>query len=195
MFRPVIAINHPQDLALRAVGRNVLNFQRLEGCLKRLAKLQPIDGTLPQISRKLKTRTDQLSKSTLGSAIAGWLNVLDHTSGAPEFHEDLFHITARFTFTLKLSDHEKDRHADALASLLVERNALIHEGLLSIDWTSPEQCQELAARLDAQNKRIEKEIEFLLPFLRAFREAANELDDTFWAELRSEMQRRVAKGA
>jgi hypothetical protein len=184
--------SHARDLALRAVGRNVVNFQRLEGCLKLLAKLQPVDGTLHQIRTKLEARMERLSKSTLGSAIAGWLNLLDHTTTATDLPEDLFDVTARFAFTVELADDEKDRHADALSKLLVERNTLIHDGLLSIDWESPEQCRKLTANLDAQNERIGKEINFLLPILRMLSETANELNEMDWAEAMSEIQKRDA---
>lgn len=183
---------HERDLALRSVGRNVVNFQRLEGCLKLLAKLQPVDGTLPQIRRKLEARVERLSKSTLGSAIGGWLNVLDHTRTATDLPEDFFDATARFVCTVELADDERDRHADALSNLLVERNTLIHEGL-SIDWESPEQCRTLIAELDAQNERIRKEIEFLLPILRGFSETANRLKEIDWAEAVTQMQKHAAE--
>ena len=182
---------HVQDMPLRAVGRNVFNFQLLEGQLKQLAKLQPVDGTVPEIQKKLGRRTERLSKSTLGNAIAGWLNLLDHTQPAPLLRDDLFDVTARIALSVELADDEKDRHADALESLLVERNTLIHEGLLSVDWESPELCRKLAADLDAQNERIVREIEFLRPILKGFREGVNALSEIDRAEAMSETTKGV----
>ena len=36
----------PKDVALRAVGRTVVNFQRLERCLKDLARLGSVEGVM-----------------------------------------------------------------------------------------------------------------------------------------------------
>jgi hypothetical protein len=180
--------SHIRDTALRAVGRNVVNFQRLEGILKALAKMQPVEGTSHEIKRKLGSRIERLSKSTLGSAIAGWLMLLDNNTEAIDPPEDLFDITARFAFSLEIPDDTKQRHAEALSNLLVERNALIHEGLLSMDWESSEKCQKLITKLDAQNERIMNEIEFLLPILRTFSKVADVIDEIDWSEVMPEIE-------
>ena len=185
--------SNTRDTALRAVGRNVVNFQRLEGCVKSLARLQSIEGTLPKIRERFEARSQRLSRSTLGSAILGWLNVLDHTETTIDPPEDFFDVFARFAFSIELSDEEKDQHSNALSALLAERNQLIHEGLLSIDWGSPSQCRKLAADLDAQNERIVKELDFLIPILRALSEAANKLDQVIKADARTEIQAKCSE--
>jgi hypothetical protein len=177
---------HTQDIALRAVGRNVVNFQLLEGYLKQLAKLQQVDGTVLEIQRKLDARTERLSKSTLGTAIAGWLNILDHAQPATLLHDDLFDATARIAFSVELTDGERNRHAAALESLLAERNTLIHTGLRSVDWESPEVCRKLVGDLDAQNERIIKEIELIRPILIRLRESASAISEVDWPEAASE---------
>jgi hypothetical protein len=58
-----------KDLALRAVGRTVVNFQRLEHNLKFAARLGPLDGVLAKVQRDLERRTEKASSSTLGKAI------------------------------------------------------------------------------------------------------------------------------
>ena len=182
---------HEQDLALRAVGRNVFNFQLLEGCLKQLAQFQPVDGTALEIRRKLGTRTERLSKSTLGSAIAGWLNLLDPIQPTTGLGDDLFDVTALIALSVELTDDERSRHAAALENLLGERNTLVHAGLLSVDWTSPDVCRKLAADLDAQNERIIKEIEFLRPILIEFRKVVNATSEIDWTAATTETTKEV----
>ena len=162
----MIAASGNRDAALRAAGRNLANFQRLEHCLKRLAAVRPVDGTTASISRKLEKRRQRLSRSTLGKAIGEWLSHLGQDTHVTDALNDLFDVTARLAFAVDITDDEKNRHAAALSKLLAERNAFVHDGLLGINWESRSQCQELEERLDAQNERLGEELEFLSSILR-----------------------------
>ena len=66
-----------KDAALRAVGRTVVNFQRLEHNLKIAARLGPLEGVLSKVQRDHERRTEKASSFTLGQAIEAWLTELD----------------------------------------------------------------------------------------------------------------------
>ena len=66
----------PKDLALRAVGRTVVNFQRLEHNLKVLARLGPVEGVLAKVRRDIEKRAEKASSFTLGQAIQAWMGAL-----------------------------------------------------------------------------------------------------------------------
>ena len=62
-----------KDAALRAIGRTVVNFQRLEHNLKLAARLGPVQGTIPKIQRDIGRRFERAETLTLGQAIQAWL--------------------------------------------------------------------------------------------------------------------------
>jgi hypothetical protein len=88
-----------KDAALRAVGRTIVNFQRLEHNLKIAARLGPLEGVLVKVQRDLERRTEKASSFTLGQSIEAWLSAVK--GGVPPANPtpDLFDSTIRLTFS------------------------------------------------------------------------------------------------
>lgn len=160
--------NENRDAVFRAVGRNLFNFQLLEQKLKLLAKIETIEGRQSAIKEKFRRKADKISRYTLGQAIGAWLKLLDEDPNPNLSMDDLFEDTLCMTLNVELSEEQKEEHARVLFSLLDERNSLIHNDLVVVDWGSAGECQELLARLNAQNKRIGKQIDYLSPMLNSF---------------------------
>jgi len=89
-----------KDAALGAVGRTVVNFQRLEHNLKIAARLGPLEGILAKVQRDFERRIEKTSTMTLGQSIEAWLSVIK--GGGPRTNPtpDLFDPTIRQTFSL-----------------------------------------------------------------------------------------------
>jgi hypothetical protein len=158
----------PRDAALKAVGRTVVNFQRLEHNLKLAARLGSSHGTLPKIQRDHERRIERASTFTLGQAIQAW-----HSAGQgdpPEITHtpDLFDATMQVTFSWSSDAESQSAHGVALKSLLETRNNLIHGGLVEFQWDSPAECERLVERLDEVNESIAAQQEFVTSILRAF---------------------------
>lgn len=158
-----------KDVALRAVGRTVVNFQRLEHNLKIAARLGPLEGVLAKIQRDFERRTEKASLFTLGQAIEAWLNAINggdaHTNPTP----DLFDPTIRLTFSLQGDSEFHRAHGDALKELLEVRNRLIHGGLVNFDWESRDACERLVAELTEVNEAIGVQIDFVAVVVKSFR--------------------------
>jgi hypothetical protein len=157
-----------RDTALRAVGRTVVNFQRLEHNLKLAARLGPVHGTLAKIKRDVEKRIERAATLTLGQAIQAWLSAAQdgpppETSPTP----DLFDVTMSMSFSWGADSASQIAHGLALKSLLETRNSLIHGGLVEFQWDSPTECEGLIERLEQVNASIATELEFVTSFLRA----------------------------
>jgi hypothetical protein len=126
-----------RDLALQAVGRTVVNFQRLEHNLKLAARLGSVQGTLPKIQRDIEKRIERAATLTLGQAIQAWLSTATTESAATSGAPDLFDVTMEMNFSWDTDERVREAHGLALRTLLEARNNLIHGGLVHTKWDSP----------------------------------------------------------
>ena len=157
----------PRDNALKNLGRTIVNFQRLEHCLKLLAKLRPMNGTISKIQRDLEKHSEKTSGFTLGQAINAWLETFDGYEPGQPVVNDLFEVTLKGEIEFNIAPEIKAAHAEQLRSLLIDRNGLIHGGLVEFDWDSPDDCRKLASSLDELNEAIGEQIDFLLSIIRS----------------------------
>lgn len=156
-----------RDVALRAIGRAVVNFQKLECCLKVLCRLQDWSGPMSQLEGKVRNRIDKTTKFTMGSAVADWLRIARKDGAQKPLTADLFEQWVSVSYGPFLGPEQIAEHEEALNSLAIERNNLIHHELANFDFTSEEACRELLARLDKQNVRILEQLAILTPAIKA----------------------------
>ena len=158
-----------RDAALRAVGRTVVNFQRLEHNLKAAARLQPVQGTILKIQRDIARRDERTATLTLGQAIQAWLNACEGEKLATSYTPDMFDAHIQMTFSLGSDTESRSAHAASLKALLETRNNLFHGALVQFQWDSPEECDRLVMQLDEVNQAIGTQIEYLNTVLTAVR--------------------------
>ena len=152
-----------KDAALRAIGRNLLSLQRLEKILKGLAGLRPIACKLPEIATELELRRKSTERSTLGTVIPLWLETARGREPRAATLTTEVDVLVSFWLQLGIPQHALVEHASELHEILNERNWFVHNGLAEIDFDSNEACGNLIARLDEQEGRVIKQIEFLRP--------------------------------
>lgn len=154
-----------RDVAFRAIGRNMVNFQKLETCLKALVRLEYLAAPMSTIEDALVKRKSKASGYTLGKALQEWLRVaaLDAPRSATQ---DLFEPWISMSFLPSIDRERLAEHGEALNALAKERNNLVHQDLANFDFDSDEGCQTLIERLDKQNSRILEQLNFLAPAIR-----------------------------
>jgi hypothetical protein len=155
-----------KDIALRAVGRTVVNFQRLEHNLKLVARVGPLEGIRSRVQRDIEKRAERASSFTLGQAIRAWLGAVESDIPRSGRTPDLFEPSMSMTLSLG-DDPEADwAHRDTLLALLDFRNDLIHGGLVMFDWDSRDECERLVTRLNDINEQIRSQIDFFAAFMK-----------------------------
>lgn len=161
----------PNDRVFRAIGHNLLAFQRLEKILKWLAGSRAVVSALHEVEKELARRREKTERSTLGMVIPLWVEAAQGREPqglTPKTGEEVF---ISLWHQLNIPEHVLDEHAKELVQLLAERNWLVHEGPAEIDFDSDEACESLLARLEDQQRRVMKQIDFLCPIVNFFREA------------------------
>lgn len=188
---PTTDLQSARDELLRRIGRNVVNFQYLEATLRSMIPTLSTKGTLSE----LQIRQTELARKHKKSSLGELANV---------YHKRVFRVpsedlsddapsepTLAFSVQIESTPDDVAKQKRELASLVVERNRLIHKDVLSVDLTSKEQCEALSDRLDEQNTRIRQQLDQLNAFRSGLRDAAEELirfieSEEFLAMLRGE---------
>jgi hypothetical protein len=164
-----------RDEALRRIGRNVVNFQRLEASLRQLVPTLSLAGPLHELDALQTSRKKEVKKKSLGTL-------------TDRFHADVFsgerdvpepttptEITFAHSFRIEATPAEAAERSRALAQLVRERNRLVHTELLSAALNSIAGCEELSARLDEQNERICAQLDYVNSLRQSHSDAFAEL--------------------
>ena len=138
--------------ALRKLGRNILNFSKLEAGFKLLLSVSCIEGTTTTIRDNIKAKQSKLHKQSLGGLITEFTTSVccDVEKAEPPKHLTESWLSLSFN----IAPTHSDEWQQALRTLVEERNSLIHHDLADIDVTSIEDYRNLIALLDEQNPRL-----------------------------------------
>ena len=159
----------PRDRVLRAIGRNLYNFQRLERFLKALTGLTTTCGPMSSIGEKIALQSAKRERYTLGQILGDWLNMPRQNEQAVAKTEDLFEPWVTISFGFELGSRYLEENGPELTALAKERNHLVHHQLFGINLDSKKACTELAELLDAQNHRINQQVLQLAPAIEDIR--------------------------
>lgn len=160
-----------RDAALRRVGRNVVNFQKLEASLKRILPTLRFAGPLREIRATQVAGAKEVKKKSLGDLATRFHStVFASECDVPESTTPT-EVTIAHSIRIESNTTDAAKTKNALARLVRERNLLIHSDLIGIDFNSIAACEELSARLDEQNERI---CEHLL-YLQALQQAQSDM--------------------
>jgi hypothetical protein len=139
--------------ALRKVGRNVVNFARLESGLKILLSLF-ISGTPKELKKKKRRRIQENRTKTLGELAVHFNGSLAKAqNGLEDIPDNLDDIHISLSFSV--GDDKGSRYfRKSLLELVKDRNNLIHHRLAELDSSSVDSYRMLIEYLDEQQKRI-----------------------------------------
>lgn len=143
------------DELFRRVGRNLMNFQRVEGMLKFLVANGQLRGPIKELSVLRDTQTASVGRTTMGLLAGRFVDELLSDAGDIE---DLPIAPSEAWFSFKMT-FEVDSAASAalredLRALVDERNDLVH--LLQSRWDnkSVDSTHILLRQLDEQWERL-----------------------------------------
>ena len=160
--------------ALRKLGRNILNFSKLEAGFKLLLSVSCIEGTTTTTIRdNIKAKQSKLHKQSLGALITEFTTSVcrDVEEAEPPNHLTKPCLSLSFNVT---STHS-DEWQQALRTLVEKRNSLIHHDLADIDVTSVEDYRNLIALLDEQNPRLIAQLDNLGWMLSSLSESVQDI--------------------
>lgn len=148
--------------ALRKLGRNVVNFARLESGLKTLLASVNISGAPRELLKIKQSRIRVNRTKTLGEVARLFSSSLVGEEKSPECipeRLDKPHFSVSLTIQDDKGSSQHFRHS--LRKLVRERNCLIHHRLAELDSTSVASYRSLIEYLDEQQPRILAKLEFI----------------------------------
>ena len=149
-----VDVDVQRDAALRKIGRNVVNFQKLEVSLKQILPTLRYAGPLREVQSLHAANVQKIRKKSLGELANSFHSALYAGKHIVPDPVESTEITITHSFHTELNSTEVAETKKALIRLVRERNLLIHFELASIDFSSIPACGELSVRLDEQNERI-----------------------------------------
>lgn len=180
-----------RDEVLRKIGRNVVNFQKMEGMLKRMNAVMSVSGSMSDFARIAAAASKSVARQPMGRlADAFAKSVYSGAKELPAQDSDGREALLSFTFRIEANATVAKERRRALRSVVEERNRLIHKWLAAFDPNSNESCIALRDALDQQHAKIWPEFEELRSVVVALSDAREELlrhiaSDEFLAQLQA----------
>jgi len=175
MWDRQIEMDEPIDIevvrteALRKLGRNIVNFSKIEGVLKYLLSVTQIDGLSTSTRNRFVDNYERFRKHTLGTLVGKLHDTVlgDDRQSKPQLDSSELGMSLSFKVTYGDSDF-LNAQKQALSDIVLERNKLIHEYLAPLDTSSIEDYYKLISLLDEQNPRLLAHLEELGWMLTSF---------------------------
>ncbi|MCC5638908.1 hypothetical protein LC593_24375 [Nostoc sp. CHAB 5844] len=174
----LVDIEAVRSEALRKLGRNIVNFSKIEAVLKYLLSVGQLEGKEKTISEQLRRNQTRLRKQTLGSLVQDFHKNILGDANQSELTTDFSGVG--ISVSLKVSYNNPDflkEQKRALRSIVTERNKLIHQDLAFIDTSSIEDYRNLITLLDEQNPRLLAQLEELKWIIESLRESWKAFQD------------------
>lgn len=159
---------------LRKMGRNLLNYQIVEGIWKAQYIFSETQSTIENGETIIKKR--EITRNTP----MGWLSenhrkTIFSSPKETEVEEDIESVSIKTSFHFSKGGDLSKKRKKQVVELVRERNALVHSSLGKFDHKTGLGCAEFCALLDEQNNRVIEEIKFLNQISMTFKEASQVL--------------------
>jgi hypothetical protein len=167
-----------RDEALRKVGRNIVNLQKMERALKLLIVLSDLKGPVSELKAVYEKRLADVENLTMGRLANKAVDILysaaDTNAEAPDNIEGAW---VAYSFRIEGGADRKKATKKALYFVVQERNQLVHKMLGEFDSASVESCRALIDLLDRQDERITPHFEQIMGWLRFLHECRMKLPE------------------
>lgn len=165
-----------RDDIYRKIGRNLLNFQKIEQLLKVINTCSGISGYVSNFENSLKQRADEFHNQTMGTLVKLLFeNTYSEASNSTKLDEEISEPYLSMSFGLNVDADFLESRKQSLKSLVDERNELVHHLLHKINLLSVESCLETDKYLDEQRERQITEHEQLSAVLKNMSELWGEV--------------------
>ena len=148
--------------ALRKLGRNIVNFSKIEDILKYLLSVTQIQGLSTSTRNQFVDNYERFRKHTLGKLVQKLHDTVLVDDIQSEAQLDSSELGKSLSFKATYSDSDfLNAQKQALSDIVLERNKLIHQDLALLDTSSIEDYYKLISLLDEQNPRLLAHLEEL----------------------------------
>jgi hypothetical protein len=170
------------DEVLRKIGRNVVNFQKMEGMLNVLVAGANISGPIDEIKSILEKKKKSTNKMPMGKLSDEFIKAIYSESDLEEPPQDSNKTWISFSFRVENGEKLIHELRKTHRFIVSERNRLIHKMLINFDASSTEICEQLISDLDDQAERLRPEYDNLRGLLKNFFEGRKELGKAMLSE-------------
>ena len=144
-------MNELKEIALQKIGRNVVNFQKIEGMLKFIISRNNFSAPVSKIAELMEKRKKEISRKSFGTLTSQYFKQFysnnDHIQeAANDKNEGWISLKVKIESESSILPQEKA----AFSFLVSERNRLIHQMLITFNPDSKESCATLIKELTAQ---------------------------------------------
>ena len=175
-MEPELELEKAKNEVLRKIGRNILLFQQVEHMIKFLVANGKIEGYVSEVEASQKQRAEIIRKQTLGQLVGQYLkNTHSICKEINEDHVELKEAYLSFTFRIDVDAVYYETKKEDLASLVAERNDLIHHFLPRLNHESIESWIETEHYLDRQCEKLLPELTQLKSIVDALQEGRKAL--------------------
>jgi len=161
-----------RDEIFRKIGRNLLNFQKIELMLKHLVANGRISGYMSEIEENHERRKKSVHKQMMGNLVGQFFETtFSELDDSPQSTNELKEPYLSFSFNVNADADFYEHKKQALKLLTDDRNDLIHHLLQRFNTDSIESCMEIEQYLDQQRERLIPEYDFLMSLINNFENA------------------------
>lgn len=169
-----------RDEVFRKIGRNLVNFQKIEQLLKAVILSSRMSGYVSEFQKNYQQKSNEIHSQSMGTLVKKFFEHIysdehESTISDNQISEPYLSFTLSFSTDVAYIESKKE----ALKSLVDERNHLVHHLLLKLDLLSIESCLEMGKFLDEQRERQKVENEHLQALLKNISETWFELSEFY----------------
>ena len=157
-----VELEKAKNEVLRKIGRNMLLFQQVEHMLKYLIANGQFSGNIGEIKANKEQRAERVHKQTMGMLAGQYLDEIHLGRDENiENQEELRGAYLSFSFKVECDSDYYETRKQALASIVDDRNDLIHHLLPKFNPDSIASCMEIDQYLDQQREKLLPEFDLL----------------------------------
>ncbi|MDO9270555.1 MAG: hypothetical protein Q7T96_15740 [Methylobacter sp.] len=161
-----------RDEVFRKIGRNLLNFQKIELMLKHLITNGRMSGTMSEFKENQEQQATAVHRQTMGKLVGQFIeNTFSELDDSPQSTAEPKEPYISFSFTVNADADFYENKRQALKSLVDDRNDLIHHLLPRFNPDSLDSCLEIEQYLDLQRERLIPEYDHLKSLIERLEEA------------------------
>lgn len=160
-----------RDEVFQKIGRNLVNFQRIELMLKHLIANGQVSGYMSELKQIQEKKLEGVKKKTLGTLVGEFVETTFQSGdSSPEPTAELKEPYISFSFSVDADADFYESKKRELKTLVDDRNDLIHHLLPRFNTESIDSCLEIRDYLDQQRERLIPEYEYLKSTIESFEE-------------------------
>lgn len=165
-----------RDEVCRKIGRNLLNFQKIELMLKQIITNSRISGSINDLHENHKERAATVQNKMMGRLVGQLTkNILQNSESHPQLETNPTEPHINIFFKLEMDVESYERKKQELKSLVEDRNDLIHHLLPRFNPDSIESCLEIEKYLDKQQEKLIPEFNYLKSIIQTMKECVEQI--------------------